>query len=332
MAQSRAFTFTDPDLLRQRVRASDSAILSLGRGEYRADVTQVDFDRLWLQRVIDNLPSLSRATMTADRAIIHFMPEPDFAPVRIAGRPFTPDRIAVFGRGETNLFDADSRLGWSAMSLRHVELAAAGEAIAGQEVTCPSDTYYLRPAEKHLARLRALHASAVRLARTSPATLADRATARALEQDLIHAMVTALTAGEKAERRWLPGRHGKIVNRFLEFLEARAHEPVYIAEICAAIGASERTLRTCCQEVMGVGPVRYLWLRRMHLARQALLRGDPATDSVTEIATTYGFWELGRFSVEYRTLFGESPSGTLRRPAPTSAEIVGLGRTLSESA
>ena len=64
-----------------------------------------------------------------------------------------------------------------------------------------------------------------------------------------------------------------------------------------------------------MGPIRYLTLRRMNLARAALLRADANKTNVTRVVTDHGFWELGRFSVAYRTLFGELPSETLRRPA-----------------
>ena len=63
-----------------------------------------------------------------------------------------------------------------------------------------------------------------------------------------------------------------------------------------------------------MGPIHYLLLRRMHLARRALLGADAQATTVTTIATDLGFWELGRFSVDYRMLFGESPSASLRRP------------------
>jgi AraC-like DNA-binding protein len=52
---------------------------------------------------------------------------------------------------------------------------------------------------------------------------------------------------------------------------------------------------------------------RLSNARRALLSADGALAKVTEIAMSFGFAELGRFSVEYKKAFGESPSQTLYR-------------------
>ncbi|HEX3441462.1 MAG TPA: helix-turn-helix transcriptional regulator [Pseudolabrys sp.] len=109
------------------------------------------------------------------------------------------------------------------------------------------------------------------------------------------------------------GHQPAVITRLEELLSANCDRPLHMSEICAATGVSERTLRQFCRKHLGMAPVRYLWLRRMQFARAALMRADPATATVTEIATSHGFWELGRFSVAYRTLFGESPSASLRR-------------------
>jgi AraC-like DNA-binding protein len=83
-----------------------------------------------------------------------------------------------------------------------------------------------------------------------------------------------------------------------------------------------------------MSPMRYLWLRRMHFARRALRMADPAATTATDIATSYGFWELGRFSVAYRSLFGESPSAAIRRPPedPLPQKIIGSPWDFPESA
>ena len=129
----------------------------------------------------------------------------------------------------------------------------------------------------------------------------------------MNAMIQCLTEGTLVTISPVGRNRVAIIERFEEFLAANYDRPVYLAEICVATGASERTLRNCCREHLGMAPIRYLWLRRMHLARRALLKADPEVVTVTGIAMDYGFWELGRFAIEYRGLFGESPSATLRR-------------------
>src|ERR1700746_821064 len=111
-----------------------------------------------------------------------------------------------------------------------------------------------------------------------------------------------------SRRRPLSGascRQDRILTRFVEFLKANPDRPLYLTEICAAIGVAERTLRASCEEHLGMGPIRNLTLRRMHLVRRALLHSHPSTATVTQIVTDHGFWELGRFSVAYRLLFGD---------------------------
>lgn len=62
-----------------------------------------------------------------------------------------------------------------------------------------------------------------------------------------------------------------------------------------------------------MSPFEYIKARRLNAVRQALVAADSSRDRVTLIALNNGFTHLGRFSVDYREHFGESPSETLAR-------------------
>ncbi len=78
------------------------------------------------------------------------------------------------------------------------------------------------------------------------------------------------------------------------------------------LGVHRRVLFYAFRELLGVGPKRYLELRRLYALRNALKMADSQKETVKSIAESLGFVETGRMAVAYRKHFGESPSVTLK--------------------
>lgn len=115
-----------------------------------------------------------------------------------------------------------------------------------------------------------------------------------------------------------PGERWRVIRRAEAYLDACAEPSVRIDDLCEAACTSLSRLERAFRETFGLSPRRYLMLRRLAAVRRELLRGDAQT-SITEVATRWGFFHLGRFSKEYRDHFSERPSQTLRnqRTVPT---------------
>jgi AraC-like DNA-binding protein len=113
---------------------------------------------------------------------------------------------------------------------------------------------------------------------------------------------------QRLENKVAPGD----VKRAIDFIEAHLHLPMTLADIARASGVPGRTLLEHFKDHRSVSPMRYLREARLARARQALRSADVGA-SVTDIAMECGFSHLGRFALEYRGQFGESPSETLRR-------------------
>jgi AraC-like DNA-binding protein len=270
-------------------------------------------NELWMQRFHEKLPRVHKGTVRPGRKVFSFLSQiqPD---VYHCGRLLSPGELIAEDYDIQHVRTmGDFHLG--CISLAPAELVRASKAIAGYEFDTERTKHSIRPSPNLMKRLLELHVTAERLAKSTPHLFDLPEVVRAFEQRSIHVLIRCLTEGVVSMTSSRTLRYETIVARFEEFLEANPNTALYLTEVCAAIGVAERTLRVACEEHVGMGPIRYLNLRRMHLARRALVRGLPSTATITQIATDHGFWELGRFSVAYRTLFGEMPSETLRRPS-----------------
>jgi transcriptional regulator GlxA family with amidase domain len=103
------------------------------------------------------------------------------------------------------------------------------------------------------------------------------------------------------------------VKRAIDYMQCHLDASIALADIVAASGVPGRTLYKHFKDWKGVSPMRHLRNIRLAQVREALIRADPE-ENVTAVAMSLGFTHMGRFSVEYRRRFGESPSQTLGKP------------------
>jgi AraC-like DNA-binding protein len=310
MPSSAVHTFNDPDHYAAAIRASTAEVTATGRGRFAGKLTVVRLHLLWMQRFSDNRPRILHSAIGSGRAVVSFLTGQG-AGLHWSGAELAPSNLMRHVEGENAFQRSSGPTCFGSMSLPTVEMVSVGGTTAGLDLTPPKDPLALIPSPTALARLRRLHAAAGRLAEDAPEIITHPEAARGIEQALIEAMVDCLAAPDGNGTTLAQAQHAIVMRRFRRVVEGNPEQPLYIPEICKSIGVSSRTLQACCHEHLGMGPKHYLLLRRMHLARRALRRASPETTSVTQIATRYGFWQLGRFAVEYQSLFRESPSATL---------------------
>ena len=125
-----------------------------------------------------------------------------------------------------------------------------------------------------------------------------------------------LLAQPHNHRGLIDGRRGArpyYIARADTYMARNLERPIGLAELARATGVSARTLQSGYRRHCGTTPLRKLKLLRLNAARRALSAADTRARSVSEVALWFGFTQFGKFARDYRRLFGERPSETLRR-------------------
>lgn len=104
------------------------------------------------------------------------------------------------------------------------------------------------------------------------------------------------------------------VRRALDAMRMDVGRDWSVADLAATANQSSRTLQRQFKVFLGRTPREVLRDLRFELARGALLQSSPDA-KVMDVALLHGFPHFGRFSIEYRRRYRETPSQTLKRQA-----------------
>jgi hypothetical protein len=69
VARSKVLCFSDPLSFQAAISTADLELLPTARGQFRAGLTKVCFDQLWIQRFYQNLPLINAGAMKPGRKV-----------------------------------------------------------------------------------------------------------------------------------------------------------------------------------------------------------------------------------------------------------------------
>jgi AraC-like DNA-binding protein len=289
-----------------------------GPGDFRARLTRVECRSLRLTRCQETVPRIAHLSIDTATTCMMFRVS-EGPPARLGGTSLAFGDVAVLGTGYRCHSMTTGRFEWGLITFRPGRLSAKARTVIGKAVVGPNLVSAFTPERRHLRRLLRLHRRASEVARSRPEILNTESAGAELEDALIDALAACLANGASDNSGRGQQQRSEIMNRMEDILPTSAGKRIRSTELKELLGVPVRLLSTSCREQLGMSLDRYLRLRQMKRARRELQRSEPMPRLVSVIAAQCGFHEPGRFAVQYRELFGESPSETQRRMVAAEA-------------
>ena len=309
----RRITALDPEQLAAALPGRDRSYRQLGAGAFRGSLLQIPLGSVLIQH--EKLAPSMRVESAPPPGFLPFgLFLSSFGEGRLCGVRVDPRHIVQAVGDRWNLQCPDEA-DFAALLFEREAFLRGVERLARRAVDPEWVEWGVRPTEpRAMGRLRGWLRETVARVSARPELLRQPAVRRRIEASALMRLVDVLTpGGESEERPARPSQRYAAVRRVEEYLEAHPGDVPTIPELCALAGVSQRTLAYAFREHMRTTPVRFLRVHRLNGARRDLRDAEPGAVTVTDVALRWGFTELGRFAVEYRRLFDEAPSATLRR-------------------
>lgn len=302
---------TDADEAAQRLHAWDQIYCQLTPGRFEGTTTDLWFESMQMFRERSNrrVQQAGRAWPGSATFGVQLAMEGE---ARFCGQPMDMDSMMVLG-------SADELDLVTSPTLDIIGIAIPEDRLTWMEP--PRGERGVGAALNRLVHMKAPAAQHIRgvlqaifdTLEADPAQLAAAPVREQIRDDVIDALAAATwdsvvqisTAPRHANQR-------AITRRATEHVLAHRDEPVSVERLCEQVGVSRRSLQYAFEHTLGISPLEYLRLARLHGVRRELKNTSRNSDSIQDVAARWGFWHLGHFTTHYRQLFGCRPSETPR--------------------
>lgn len=233
------------------------------------------------------------------------------------GEPYDADSMLTLGADDELDFRTPRRLEILAATVDADMLAMYALQVDHRDVLAELEGRALAPTTpEKIAVLRELLATMMASLQATPQLLRHAQMRKAMEQALLNSLLDSLCPTEAQRSAALPSSRTRqlVVARARDYMQEHIDEPISVADLCVQLRVSRRTLQYSFQDVLDLNPVKFLRTLRLNAVRRALKQLPAGSRStVADVASRWGFWHLSHFAAEYKALFDELPSETMRR-------------------
>jgi AraC family ethanolamine operon transcriptional activator len=164
-----------------------------------------------------------------------------------------------------------------------------------------------------LRPLRAFYEEITHVFNTQTSLLMQLQMQSLIMEDFLPLLINTFGKGiQKKERILKPFRRYSLVKKAEEISKSYRDKPLTLQKLCQELQTSRTALSYGFEEVFGISPMAYIKIQRLNGVRRALMNTDPNIKTLMDVAQEWGFWNAAHFAKDYKEMFGELPSKTLR--------------------
>ena len=269
MPSSVTSIFSEPDDYCAALRKDGVLnVVATRGGIFRARLTQIVLHRLRLTAGEEELPRIAFVTVPAGMMMVALPVGGKPSPVW-GGIELRTGEIITLGEGQCAHVRIDGLCRWATLLVPSEDIVQYAASLSEGVLDIPSAARW-RPKSAVSRQFRQLCLAAIRVAESRSKAVIDNQAAHGLEQQLLDALGRCLVGAPDFRETSVNHRDRVTLGRFDELLQSEAARET--ADLSAALGVSERKLRTCCRKHLGVNPSTYIRLLQMQL-RQRLPEG-----------------------------------------------------------